>query len=187
MKGKILLTGFESFAGISTNPTQVLVEKFSSHINLETMILPVSFAKAWDELHQVIQVSKPAWVISCGVAAKRESIDLERVALNFMDASIVDNDGRLMREVRISHEGPDCYLSELPLSDWKNELSSHYPVNVSLSAGSYVCNYLYYQLRHHQAQYQYQSLFIHFPYPTLSLSDETFFCFLQDFIKKIDQ
>lgn len=184
---KILITGFEAFAGHSTNPTQVLVERFSKSPNLNTMVLPVSFDKAWEELHKVIQNFKPDWVISCGVAAKRETIDFERVALNLMDASIVDNDGRLMREMRISPDGPDCYLSDLALSDWKKELSDHFPVNISLSAGSYVCNYLYYQLMSFKAQYHYQTLFIHFPYPTASLTDETFFCFLQELIKKIDQ
>lgn len=186
MSGRVLLTGFEAFAGNCTNPTEELVRKFSDGPHFKTLILPVSFEHAWNKLHQQIIGFRPDWIISCGVAAKRETIDLERVALNLMDASIVDNDGKLMKEMRISPHGPDCFLSDLPLSEWKENLAAHYPVKVSLTAGSYVCNYLYYQLMLHRTHYHYESLFIHFPYPSASLSEESFFDFMQAFLQKID-
>lgn len=182
---KKLLTGFEAFAGNDSNPTQDLMAELHE-LGHQTLVLPVSFQKSWDGLLGIIKKEKPKWVISCGVAAKRETIDLERVAINFMDASIADNDGVLVQEEKISPHTPASYLSSLPLNDWQKSLSHNFPVKVSLSAGSYVCNYLYYQLMHHRNQYQYQCIFIHFPYPQGNLSLDLYVRFMEQLLNKVD-
>lgn len=182
---RILLTGFEAFAGNSSNPTEDLVLSLRGREEIKTLVLPVSFEHAWKHLKKEIEIFKPQWVISCGVAAKRETIDLERVALNFIDASIVDNDGKLLGPRMISHDHPPCYINELPLNQLRKELSSKSPVNVSLSAGSYVCNYLYFQAMAHREQYQYQSLFIHFPYTNDRLTLDSFKDFMNELLAKL--
>lgn len=184
---RILVSGFEPFAGNELNPTKELVVGLQEETNLKGIVLPVSFERAWEVLHQSIQEFRPEWVISCGVAAKRETIDFERVALNLIDAGIKDNDGRLIQESRISINGQEAYLNSLPLNAWKRRFVSEFPVNVSLTAGSYVCNYLYYKLMEHQTEFNYNALFIHFPYPSDMLSMEKMNKFLEEFIYLIDQ
>lgn len=182
---KILLTGFEAFAGNALNPTEQLMKELAKS-NHQTLILPVSFSKSWEELHQYIKEKKPRWIISCGVAAKRDTIDLERVAINLMDAGIRDNDGFLPQELKILQDAPDSYLSEISLNKWKAELEEDFPVKVSLSAGSYVCNYIYYQLMHHRTQFQYQCLFVHFPYPQKELSLAMYKSFVEKLLRIVE-
>lgn len=182
---KILLTGFEAFAGNLSNPTHELMIEMEKR-GYQTQVLPVSFTQAWKELEVVIQKEKPQWMISCGVAANRETIDFERVALNFLDAGISDNDGNKPCEEVIAPEEPACFLSDLPLNQWKERLAKDYPVKVSLSAGSYVCNYLYYQLMRHRSVHGYRALFIHFPYTSDALPLSRFVEFMQDFLSMLE-
>lgn len=183
---KILLTGFEAFAGNASNPTQDLMIELAK-LGHDTIVLPVTFSSSWERLKEQILKSKPKWIISCGVAAKRETIDLERVAINFMDASIADNDGVLAQEEMILSQAPSSYLSKLPLNRWKDQLANDYPVKVSLSAGSFVCNYLYYQLMHHQDSLGYKCLFIHFPYYQGSLNLNRYSRFVDHLLTLVDE
>jgi len=184
---RVLVSGFEPFAGNNLNPTKELVLELQEGPSLKCMVLPVSFERSWEVLHQSIKEFNPHWVVSCGVAAKRETIDFERVALNLIDARIKDNDGKIIEETKISSTGSEAYISDLPLNDWRKKLEKDFPINVSLSAGSYVCNYLYYKLMEHQAELNYHSLFIHFPYPSEALPIEKMGEFLQEFLLLIDQ
>lgn len=179
---KILVTGFEAFAGNQVNPTQDLISSIIPNESLQSLVLPVSFETSWPHLECKIEQMRPDWVISFGVAAKRQSIDFERVALNFMDASIVDNEGRLIEESIINTDLPECFINDLPLNEWKKQLSSSYPVNVSLTAGSFVCNHLYFHLLAHRQKYGYRTIFIHIPYANESFPQTMFENFLKSFL-----
>jgi pyroglutamyl-peptidase len=184
---KILVTGFEAFAGNQMNPTQDLINSIEHSDSLQALVLPVSFEKSWPTLEHRIAKMRPDWVISFGVAAKRQSIDLERVALNFMDASVVDNEGKLIEESVIHPDLPACFINDLPLNEWRRKLSTHYPVNVSLTAGSFVCNHLYFQLLTHRQKYDYRTLFIHIPYADESFPQSMFEDFLKSFIEILNR
>lgn len=184
---KILISGFEPFAGNQSNPTQDLALSLPNNDFLQSIVLPVSFQRGWNTLEEKIISMKPQWVISFGVAAKRQTIDFERVALNFMDASIPDNDGLLMKETFIDSQFPSCFINELPLNDWTTNLSNEFPVNVSLSAGSFVCNHLYFNLLKNKDFYNYQTIFIHLPYAQGAITQETFQKFLVNFLLILNQ
>ena len=179
---KILVTGFEAFAGNQVNPTQELIRSVAASDVLYPHLLPVSFEKGWSSLEAKIQEVRPDWVISFGVAAKRQSIDLERVALNFIDARIEDNEGKLIKESVIQADLPACFINDLPLNEWKEKLSGDYPINVSLSAGSFVCNQLYFHLLNHRSTYGYQALFIHIPYANEAFPQSLYESFLESFL-----
>lgn len=184
---KILVSGFEAFAGNEVNPTQDLVHSLVQSSHLQAVVLPVSFEKAWKSLESRIAEFRPDWVISFGVAARRETIDFERVALNFMDASIADNDGLLINELSIESSLPACVINELPFNQWKEALSDEFPVNISLSAGSFVCNHLYFHLLNSRQKYGYQAVFIHIPYASHHLGQESFQKFLTKFLQILNQ
>lgn len=184
---KILVTGFEAFAGNQVNPTQDLINSIIPTESLQPLVLPVSFETSWPSLEVKIEQMRPDWVISFGVAAKRQSIDLERVALNFMDASIVDNEGKLIKESAIHPDLPACFINDLPLNEWKQLLSPTYPVNVSLSAGSFVCNHLYFHLLNNRQKYEYRTLFIHIPYADESFPQPMFEEFLKTFLEILNR
>jgi pyroglutamyl-peptidase len=83
-------------------------------------------------------------------ADRQARISLERFAVNIMDARIPDNDGNQPRDQAIQDRGPQAHRSGLPLRAMEKALlDSGIPAHISDSAGTYVCNYIFYQLRHH--------------------------------------
>ena len=151
---KILISGFEAFDGRETNPSALLALavknkeiKIPDEMDVEQIVLPVTFADSYLALKNKIDKFNPDVVISFGLAAKREEISLESVAINRIDARIPDNKGEQPLNQRINEAGPDTYLSTLPLAGFEGAITrAGVPVSVSQNAGEYVCNYLFYRL-----------------------------------------
>jgi pyroglutamyl-peptidase len=151
---RILVSGFEAFGGHEVNPTSLLIASLNNNeisyphnMNVRGMILPVSFQDSYETLRQAINEFNPDVVISLGLAEKRSSIELETVAVNFIHASIPDNKGRMPMNEKIIEDGLEAYLSTLPIQGIENALKeAKLPVNISSSAGHYVCNYVFYRL-----------------------------------------
>ena len=114
---------------------------------LVTMELPVSFRRAPELLLKGMDAEGPDAVICLGLAANRKKISLEKVGLNYAYARIPDNDGMQPRDIPLDPSGPAACFSTLPVWDLAAELNqAEIPAEVSLSAGSYVCNCLLYHL-----------------------------------------
>lgn len=99
-------------------------------------------------------------------------IRLERIAINLDDYAIPDNEGNQPREEKIVQNAPDAYFSTLPLRNYYEKLcDAKIPVHYSLSAGSYLCNHLFFQVMHylHQQNRTIPAGFIHIP-ETMDLS-----------------
>ncbi|MFW0121446.1 pyroglutamyl-peptidase I [Rothia sp. CCM 9419] len=158
---KILLTYFGAFPGVPVNPTQqvaqALQQRYKYRPSIESIEyvireLPVSFARSSQELVRILRQEHPDIAISLGVAVGRSRISIEHVAINYDEARIPDNDGEQRRHQLIHAEGETAYFARLPipfLSARMQELSL--PVEVSYSAGTYVCNHVMYELLHHYA------------------------------------
>lgn len=150
---KILLTGFETFADYAVNPSQKLLnllpEKFEQDIDLEKLILPVDHDVAPGLILNSIREGKPDAVIAFGLAAGRARISLERVAVNLMDFRIPDNAGAIISDKPVNPDGPAAYFTSLPIRSMLIALiDSGIPANISLSAGSYLCNQVFYTIMH---------------------------------------
>jgi pyroglutamyl-peptidase len=88
-------------------------------------------------------------VICVGQAAGRAAIELERVAINVDDAPSADNAGKQPIDRPIERGGPAAYWSTLPIKSIQTALRRNgLPANVSLSAGTFVCNHVFYGLMH---------------------------------------
>lgn len=164
---KILLTGFEPFQGEAINPSRQLALMYEREGKVATQILPVSYHRAWETLLPRLQQENFDFILMLGQAGGRRSISLERTAINMQDTEKPDEDQDLRLQKKISLEGPDAFLSPLPLRDWARELQSHkWPVEVSFSAGAFVCNSLYYQAFEYCKSMGLSThvLFVHVPY-----------------------
>ncbi len=172
---RILVSGFEAFGGESINPTHLLVDELRAGriavpaaLEVKAVLLPVGFESAFDSLTKAILDFKPQIVLSLGQAGGRQSVELERVAVNIIDAEIPDNDGRQPRDEHINPTGLSAYFSTLPLRQMENALTlAQIPVRISNSAGLYVCNFLFYRLQEFcgsAASTVTASGFVHFPY-----------------------
>jgi pyroglutamyl-peptidase len=149
----ILITGFEPFGESQINPSQMLVEALSvSHfpqVSMITAILPVDQSSAPERLESLIRRHQPEAVLAFGLAMSRARISLERVALNLQDFGIPDNLGITIRDQPIHPDGPAAYFSTLPLRPMLEGLShAGIPAELSLSAGSYLCNLVFYTMMH---------------------------------------
>jgi len=153
MSGKVLITGFEPFGGGKTNPTEFLARTLDGASVRERRLigvtLPVVFGQAREQLESAIEQHAPELVLCLGLAANRKAISLERVALNIDDASLPDNAGQQPIDRPIEAFGPAAYWSTLPIKAMKTQLeAAGYQAEISQSAGTYVCNHLFYGLMH---------------------------------------
>ena len=164
---KFLLSGFEPFGESPINPSQMLVESIAEDYDeCQAVILPVDQERGPAALLSAVNEHNPEIVLAFGLAMGRPKISLERVALNLMDFRIPDNAGNQVYDQAVVQNGPVAYFSTLPLRPLYNALlEKDIPAEISLSAGSYLCNQIYYSLLH-EINVQHKSIlagFIHLP------------------------
>lgn len=156
MTPTVLVFGFEPFGGETINPSAEVAmrldgETISGH-RVVSALLPVSFAAAPSVLAELLDRHAPALVIALGQAGGRAGISLERVAINLLDARIADNAGLQPVDEEVLPGGPGAYFTTLPVKAMQSRLQSlGVQSSLSLSAGSYVCNQIFYCLAHRLA------------------------------------
>jgi pyroglutamyl-peptidase len=141
----ILLTGFEAFAGLASNPSEAislaLNDQKIGDARVIAKVLPVDGIKAPDILEKTLTELEPDAVLMLGLAQGRLQIALERVALNILEYRIPDNAGITRRNERVLEGANDALFSSLPISEilkvWRE---AKIPAYISDSAGTYLCN-----------------------------------------------
>ncbi len=160
---KVLLTGFEPFGKASSNPSGEIVKQIAGD-NIVTAILPVAYAQSAERLLALIAEHNPDVVISLGQAEGRTQITPERVAINLDDARLADNEGVMRNDVKILEDGPDAYFSTLPIKEIVEAIQAKgIPAAVSLSAGAFLCNHVFYVAQNKFAGTSVRSGFVHVP------------------------
>ena len=159
----ILLTGFEPFGTATSNPSGEIVKQISGE-NIVTAILPVAYAQSAEQLLSLIEQHNPDVVICLGQAEGRTHITPEKVAINLDDARLADNEGVFRSDVKILDDGPDAYFSTLPVKDMVEAMKAQgIPAVVSLSAGAFLCNHVFYVAQNKFAGTKVRSGFVHVP------------------------
>jgi pyroglutamyl-peptidase len=167
---RVLLTGFEPFAGDRLNPSALIVEALAgteiAGARVEGRILPCVFGRAIAEAIRAVDDVTPEVVIALGQAGGRTAITVERVAINVDDARIPDNAGAQPIDRPILADGPAAYFSTLPIKAMVAALQERgIAAAVSQTAGTFVCNHVFYGLRHHLAhQPHVRAGFVHVPW-----------------------
>ena len=160
---KVLLTGFEPFGSATSNPSGEIVKQISGD-NIVTAILPVAYTQSADRLLALIAEHNPDVVISLGQAEGRTQITPEKVAINLDDARLADNEGVMRNDVKILEDGPDAYFSTLPIKEIVEAIkAAGVPAAVSLSAGAFLCNHIFYVAQNRLKGTKVRSGFIHVP------------------------
>lgn len=167
----ILLTGFEPFEGEKVNPSWLAVRRLDGRVirghRLVARRLPTAFGTSLQALRRHLRVLQPVLVICVGQAGGHAEITPERVAVNLEDARIPDNAGRKPRDRPVVPGGPAAYWSTLPVRSIVRALQRRgIPAAVSLSAGTFVCNHVFYGLMHELAAQggRVRGGFIHIPF-----------------------
>jgi len=165
---KVLLTGFEPFGGASFNPSGAVVQEIAEHgidgIEIVTAILPVEFTRASEKLVELISTHIPSVVISLGQAEGRDFIGLEQVAINLADGRIADNVGVKLVNQPINVSAADGYFSTLPIRAIVDAISAlGISAKVSYSAGTFICNEIFFTAQSFLQGSTVISGFIHLP------------------------
>ncbi len=149
----VLLTGFDAFGGASVNPSwlaaQALHGRQIAGYRVVAARLSTVFDTSLHELQALLGAHSPALVLCVGLASGRKALSLERVAININDASLADNRGAQPVDTPVVAQGPTAYFSTLPLKAMLLALRRHgLPAELSQSAGTFVCNHVFYGLMH---------------------------------------
>ena len=165
----VLLTGFEPFDKAAVNPSWEAVRQLdgvplSEGVTMVARCLPCAFATAAETLLQLINELQPAMVIATGLGPGRSDISIERVAINVNDARIPDNLGAQPIDIAVVDGGPAAYFSTLPIKGMvKAVREAGIAASVSQTAGTFVCNQVFYRLQHALVGTGVRSGFIHVP------------------------
>ncbi len=166
---KALVTGFDPFGGGTVNASYEAVRRLPARIaalDIVTAELPTSFARAPRRLRALMAREQPDIMLCVGLAAERKAISVERIAVNLDDARLPDNDGAQPVDRTAVRGGPAAYFSSLPLRRIVARLEAEaIPCELSMSAGTFVCNHVFYALMHLAAQQKQRVLagFVHVP------------------------
>ncbi|WP_411886352.1 pyroglutamyl-peptidase I [Polaromonas sp. YR568] len=155
---RVLLTGFDPFgdtghSSLPLNPSWMAVKALRSkriggHLVVAAQ-LPTVFQDSIAQLVRLLALHKPALVICVGQAGGRGAISLERVAINVNDARIPDNLGGQPVDTPVVADGPAAYFSSLPIKAMLQALQeAGVAAEVSQTAGTFVCNHVFYALMH---------------------------------------
>lgn len=180
---KILVTGFEPFAGATLNPSGEIVKRLERE-GLVTAILPVEYDAATARVLELVEEHQPDAVICLGQAEGRSTISFERVAVNLDDAKLADNAGVTRIDTEINPNGAAAYFTTLPIREMADAVfEAGIPASLSLSAGTFVCNHIFYELQQALAATGVPSGFVHVPLmheqapefdgkPTMAIEDQ---------------
>lgn len=152
-RGVILVTGFEAFGGDVMNPSRdialALDGRLITGLRVVGVVLPCVFGRAAVELRRHLRRLGPEVVLCLGQAGGRQSITPERIAINVDDARVDDNEGNRPVDQPVVAGGPAAYWSTLPIKAIVAELQARgIPAAVSQTAGTFVCNHVFYSLMH---------------------------------------
>jgi len=169
---KALVTGFDAFGGDKINPSALAVRQLKRKIGgvvVHTAVLPTSYARSSIALRGAIHEVRPDLVLCVGQAGGRTELCLERVAINVQDARIKDNDGKQPVDRPVVRDGPAAHFATLPIKACVAEMrKAGLPAAVSNTAGTFVCNNVFYALLDMAARHPIpmRAGFLHIPYVT---------------------
>ena len=174
---KALVIGFEPFGGETVNASLEAVRRLPPRIGgleIETATLPTSFTRAHAALETAITRTRPDIVLCVGQAGDRAALCVERVAVNVQDTGTADNDGARPDDAPVVRGGPAAYLATLPVRAAVAALQAEkLPAQLSMSAGTFVCNHVFYSLMHLAAarEHPFRAGFLHVPRLPLQAPD----------------
>ncbi len=163
----LLITAFEPFGGEAINASFEALVRLPEQIGdwkLIKKILPVVFREAAEQTITMAEALEVDGVLCIGQAAGRNKVTPELVALNLQYASIPDNMGNCPKDRPVVNGGENALFSTMPIRAMANAIAAAgLPSAVSYSAGTYVCNDIYYVLLHYFKNASVPVGFIHVP------------------------
>lgn len=170
---KILVTGFEPFGGEAFNPSGACLDMIHRELkpvmDIAVELLPVDWEFVRHRVPELLSTVVPDIYIALGLAPGRHTIAIERVAINILDFPMTDNAGGQPIDKPIVPGGPLAYAATIPIKAITKHCSeARFPLYVSNTAGTYLCNAVMYLGLDCAARYRSATRvgFIHLPHAT---------------------
>lgn len=163
-QNQILISTFGAFLNVRVNPTRELGQELSQLQSCSLIELPVQFGESYRLLKSEILKSKPQIVIMLGVAGDRNHVCLETIGLNWVQSRGPDAAGLLPQTGAIVPGLELAFMTQMDVGNILSQLpeDSRKYVRQSFSAGTYVCNDLYFRTLC-DLELNCQKIFIHVP------------------------
>ena len=149
MAQPILVTGFEAFAGHSSNISGDVANALSGKVvrghKIISKVLTVDEEGSNYTSNLIMNGERFAAIMHMGLAEKETKARIELVAKDILDFRIPDNSGRKISNQSISGEGD--LKSNILVDDWDISRMIESP-KVSTDAGEFVCNETLYRTLH---------------------------------------
>lgn len=142
----MLVTGFSSFPGASTNPTEALVESLQAMpapagARLDLHVLQVSWVETPRRLRALLTAVRPEVVLMFGLHGRARSVRIETRAVNRTNRTAADAEGALPAFPVLSEEGPAARFSRCDRASLLAAIrATGAPARLSRDAGAYLCN-----------------------------------------------
>lgn len=161
---RILVSSFEPFLQAKTNSSLLVSQQLAKDPQNKDVIfvhsIPVRYKSSWESLRNQIEAHRPDFVLALGQSENAKMLTLERFGLNWIESRSQDNDGVIIFNQEIKAGAPLSIKTSTNLEALYDKLhKENIPVQTSVSAGGFLCNYLYYQLLSNK----HPSLFVHLP------------------------
>lgn len=162
----ILLYSFNAFKDFDENPSRQAVSRVEeqlSGMNVHVVRPSTEYANT-DTLQAAIDEYEPDLVLGIGTGSER--VHVEAVALNIAHSSEPDNADETKKHEQIVADAPLALESTLNYQELANYLQGKdLPAAVSYHAGTYVCNYMHFNVLWYLQQRgkETEAGFIHIP------------------------
>lgn len=77
--------------------------------------MPTVFGTSGEKVAEAIETHQPDMVICVGQAGGRQTVTVEKVAINLAEARIPDNAGQQPSDVPLVEDGATAYFTNLPI------------------------------------------------------------------------
>ncbi len=157
-----MLTGFDAFGTLTTNPSRDLVNALARQV-ASTAVLPTSYQRAAPALIQQWSESPTDLIVMLGYSANASTPRIERTARNTSPSGVPDNDGvALPASQPILTTAPDRIQTAVPVDRLQARLAAYgHSCEVSDDAGGFVCNHTYFRALHELKHRDVGVVFIH--------------------------
>jgi pyroglutamyl-peptidase len=166
---RVLLTAFEPFDNQARNSSlevaQGLLAKSPPGVDCRLAVLPVVADLCAERAWSAVEQHQPDFILSLGQSGASPCLRLEDRAVNLDDFSLPDNAGQVRIRQPIIEGAPALLRTQIDVERLFACLRDRgHPVEWSFSAGTFVCNHLYYRLLHRCHAVARPVLFVHLPF-----------------------
>lgn len=155
---RVLIYAFEPFGGEKINSSYEVLKKLRNEdktkkADIKYLVLPTSFQEAVILIIKKFEEYSPDIVLGLGQKEGIDYLKVEKVALNLADSEERDNLNYIPKDELIDKKSPAAYFTSFPNTEIVRMLNKEgIKTKISLSAGTFVCNYVIYTLLNYASQ-----------------------------------